>query len=420
LFAVRSILSKRGLRFVFAANVISMFGSGMNSAAVTWSILQSTHSEVALGTLIALQTLPAMLMMPFTGVIIDRQDRRRLVILLDALRALIILVVAVLALRGPVPIWQLYAMNILVSAGFWMFWPTVTALIKELTPDSQLVEANTFLLAGVQGGWLLAGAVVGFLYNRLGLGGVLLIDVFSYLASLCCYFAVRKGRHLVERPAATLPALGAVARYFHEMREGIEFVRGNRYVVLLGTSWALFLGAMLTQGVVTAPLSDRVLHAGAVGYGWLNAGWAVGALMSALYAPLLIRRWGSRPTVAISMGLLAVCLVSLPFSTWLALAFFIYWLMGSGRGAGGVAITSGMMELVPNYFMGRVQTTFYFLGTALQVVLSLAIGVVSHRVSLVAGFGAIGFVYFLAMLSAAWPVRTRPVAMAAAAEHAEP
>src|SRR5678809_1786350 len=93
-----SILQEKSLRWVFIANVISMLGSGMNSAAVAWYILQATHSEIALGTFAVLQTLPAMLMLPFTGVIIDREDRRRLVMMLDAIRAVIILVVAILCL----------------------------------------------------------------------------------------------------------------------------------------------------------------------------------------------------------------------------------------------------------------------------------------------------------------------------------
>src|SRR5579871_3195114 len=108
---MREIFGQRPLRFVFAANLISMLGSGMNSAAVAWHILQATHSEVALGTFAVLQTVPAMLMLPFTGVIIDREDRRRLVMLLDAARALIILTVAVLAYLKRVQLWQLYLMN---------------------------------------------------------------------------------------------------------------------------------------------------------------------------------------------------------------------------------------------------------------------------------------------------------------------
>src|SRR5580700_2474332 len=119
---MRAILQKRALRFVLLANVISMLGSGMNSAAVAWYILQSTHSEMALGTLAVLQTLPAMLMLPFTGVMIDREDRRRLVMMLDATRGVVIAVVAILAYVGKVRVWELYLMNTLVAAGFWMFW----------------------------------------------------------------------------------------------------------------------------------------------------------------------------------------------------------------------------------------------------------------------------------------------------------
>ena len=151
--------------------------------------------------LVVLQTIPAMLMLPFTGVIIDREDRRRLVMWLDAVRAVIIVTVAILAFQHRVQVWQLYLMNTLVAAGFWMFWPTITALIQELTPEDRFVHSNTFLLAGVQGGWLIAGSLVGFMYNHIGLGGVLLVDVSTYVVSFLCYFAVRKGRHVVIRPA---------------------------------------------------------------------------------------------------------------------------------------------------------------------------------------------------------------------------
>src|SRR5580700_2312500 len=197
---MRSILGQRPLRFVFAANVISMLGSGMNSAAVAWYVLKATHSEMALGMFAVLQTVPAMLMLPFTGVVIDREDRRRLVMWLDALRAVIIVAVAILAFRGQVKVWQLYLMNTLVAAGFWMFWPTITALIQELTPEGQFVQSNTFLLAGVQGGFLIAGAIVGFIYDHIGLGGVLILDVSTYVVSFLCYFAVRKGKHVVLPP----------------------------------------------------------------------------------------------------------------------------------------------------------------------------------------------------------------------------
>jgi MFS family permease len=130
---------------------------------------------------------------------------------LDAARAIVIAAVAYLAFRHRVQVWQLYLMNMLVAAGFWMFWPTITALIQELTPEGEFIEANTFLLAGIQGGWLMAGAIVGFVYNHIGLGGVLVIDVSTYVVSFLCYFAVRKGRHVVPRPEELRADIAAAA-----------------------------------------------------------------------------------------------------------------------------------------------------------------------------------------------------------------
>jgi MFS family permease len=405
---MRSILQKKGLRFIFAANVISMIGSGMNSAAVAWYILQATHSEIALGTFAVVQTLPAILLLPFTGVIIDREDRRRLVMALDVTRAVVIAVVAVLAFEGKAKIWELYAMNMLVAAGFWMFWPTITALIQEMTLGDEFVHANTFLLAGVQGGWLIAGALVGFVYNKIGLGGVLVLDVSSYALSFFCYFAVRKGRHVVPRPAELhndiVAAESAVQKFFRELRDGIQFLRGHREIVLLGISWALFLSAMMTGVVVTPPLSDNVYHKGAVGYGWLNGGWGVGAFVSAFYAPMFIKKFGARRSIAISLGVLAVLMTSAPVMPVLALAVLVYALMGSGRGITGVAMNTSMMEQIPQHFMGRVQNTFYFAGTLLQVLQSYVVGAVAQK-NLIAGFSVIGFVYAIGFVTATWPVR---------------
>jgi len=418
---VRNILQHRGLRLIFAANLISMIGSGMNNAGVTWFVLQRTHSEMALGTLLMLQTIPALLLLPFTGVVIDREDRRRLLMLLDALRGLVILAVAVLAYRGMAALWEVYLMSILVAAGFWMFWPTITALIQELTPDSQFVHSNSFLLAGVQSGWLIAGAIVGFVYNKIGLSGVLFIDFSSYVLSFTCYLFVRKGRHTVAPVTENTKHESAIARYFHELNEGISYIRLRPQLLLMGLCWALFIGGMLTQGVITAPFSDRILQAGAVGYGWLNCGWAVGAFLSTFYTPLLIRGTGHRKAIGVSMALLGLSLIALPFigahihgllhpavslaiSTALLIAVLVYGLMGWCRGIGGVAITSTMMELVPKHFMGRVQNTFYFLGTCLQLVFSFTVGTVAHTRSLAEGFAIVGSIYLLACMAGAWPV----------------
>jgi DHA3 family macrolide efflux protein-like MFS transporter len=405
-------MGHRGLRLIFIANMISMLGSGLNASAVIWHIFQQTRSEMNLAYLVVLQTVPAMLLLPLSGVVIDREDRRRMVMTLDVLRGIVIACVTALVFTHQVKLWHLYLMNMLVAAGFWMFWPTITALIQELTPDSEIVHSNTFLMAGVQGGWLIAGAIVGFLYNHIGLGGILLIDVLTYVASFLLYFGVRKGKHVVERPLHALAHLegigGAVSRYVHELQEGFEYLRARRSVVLLGISWSLFLGAMLTQGVVTAPLSDRILHAGAVGYGRLNGAWGIGAFLSALFAAKFIFKFSARSTVAMAMAALALGMFVAPFSgmEWIAVAFFL--IMGTARGLGGISITSSMMESVPKYMMGRVQNTFFFVGTLLQLLLGTVVGLVAYRYSLTGAFAIIGLVYVTASALAVIPVAPVP------------
>ena len=434
---MRQILQQRGLRLIFVANMISMLGSGMNSAALTWYILKTTGSETALGLLVVLQTVPAMLMLPFTGVIIDREDRRRLVMVLDAGRGLVVLLVAVLAYRGVATLWEVYLMGVLVAAGFWMFWPTINALIQELTPQSHFVTANSFLIAGFQGGWLIAGSIVGFVYNSIGLSGILFIDFASYLVSFLCYLFVRKGRHTVavEKPDAKRPE-GAVRRFFHDLHQGMAYIKLRPQLLLVGSAMALFYGAMLTQGVITAPLSDHILKAGAIGYGWLNGGWAIGACLSSFYTPAMIRGTGHRRAIGVSMAVLGLSMIALPFigahlhgsfrlgplgvvGVALAISVLIYAGMGCCRALGGVAITSTIMELVPKHFMGRVQNTFYFASTCLQFGLALLVGAVAHKKSLALGFCIVGSLYLLACVTGAWPVKSE-AGNAAAAAVAEP
>ena len=110
-------------------------------------------------------------------------------------------------------------------------------------------------------------------------------------------------------------------------------------------------------------------------------------------------------SVTLTMSTIALCLFFLPASRWLALAVPVYFIMGSGRGVGGIAISSEMMEMVPKYFMGRVQNTFFFLASGLQIATSLMAGEAAHREGLRYGFWLVASMYVGAALAAAWPVR---------------
>ena len=142
-----------------------------------------------------------------------------------------------------------------------------------------------------------------------------------------------------------------------------------------------------------------------MGYGWLNGGWAVGALVSVVYASRFIRRHGAHRSVTISMSVIALSEFFLPASRWLAIAVSVLFLMGSSRGVGGIAISSEMMEMVPKHFMGRVQNTFFFLASGLQIITSLVAGEAAHREGLRYAYWLVGSMYVGAAVAASWPVR---------------
>ena len=250
--------------------------------------------------------------------------------------------VAVLVFTHHVHLWHVYGMTILVAIGFWMFWPTINALVQELTPDDKMLDSNSLMLAAVQGGWLMAGAD-----RRLRVQpdrtGRRAADRLRHLRGLdrvrvSGAQGTRDGLASAA-PQSVAPAPGtAVARYLHELGEGIRYVPANRRVLLLGMAWALFIAAMMTQGVISAPLSERILHGGAVGYGWINAGWAIGAFISVFYASRFIRRNGAQPLGhrhhVRHRGVAVRCCRR---SRWIGVAVPIYFVMGSGRGVGGIA-----------------------------------------------------------------------------------
>ena len=121
----------------------------------------------------------------------------------------------------------------------------------------------------------------------------------------------------------------------------------------------------------------------------------------------------------IAMAVLTVGIFVIPFSRFVPLAVLIYMTMGSARGVGGISISSTMMRMVPKHFMGRVQNTFYFAGTALQISLALSAGLIAHRVSLTAAFALLGAVYGLAFLGSVWPVPASKPELEAVAVAAE-
>src|ERR1700739_2382987 len=122
------IWAQPGFRYFFFAMFISLFGSGMNFAGVSWHILVLTHSTVKVSYQVIVATAPGLLIPFVGGVLIDRYDRRYLGIALDLARGVAVLATAYLAWRGHLELWHLYLITLLTGTGSAMYWGQVNAL----------------------------------------------------------------------------------------------------------------------------------------------------------------------------------------------------------------------------------------------------------------------------------------------------
>src|SRR5215475_9871212 len=187
------IWAQRGFRYFFFAMFISLFGSGMNFAGVSWYILAATHSTVKVSWQVIVAMAPGLLVPFIGGVLIDRFDRRYLGVILDFVRGIAVLGTAYIAWSGHLQLWHLYAITLVTGIGSAMYWANVNSLVQEVIPASQFTGANAAVLIGVQTGMLFAGAFVGFIYDRAGIAGILGIDGLTYFVSAWCLFMVRRG-----------------------------------------------------------------------------------------------------------------------------------------------------------------------------------------------------------------------------------
>jgi DHA3 family macrolide efflux protein-like MFS transporter len=404
-----------GFSFFFVAMLVSLFGTGMNFAGVTWYVLGATHSTVKVSLIVILVTLPGLVVPPFGGVLIDRVDRRYLGIVIDATRAVIVLGTAALAYAGRLAMWELYSMVLLLGVGFAIYWSTTNALIQELVPQEKLITANATVLIAVQGGMAAAGALVGFIYERAGLAGILGIDGTTYLISAICLLMLRQGYYApreiqnirlvsssptIEAPPEmsepTLMSTDGAGRgasgVFADIAEGLAYLRQQPRVMALGFTYACMMAGVISANVLVVALAKDLLSAGARGYGWIEAGWACGAIVGGLAAGIAARKKPYGVLVA-ALATLAVGHTLFPYSRVLGVAVAMNALFGVCRALGGVLTQTSIMAAVPRHLMGRTQSAFSVIGTVLQVGMSFTLGWFAEHVTLAIAFLLLGAIY---------------------------
>jgi DHA3 family macrolide efflux protein-like MFS transporter len=419
-----------GFPFFFFAMFVSLFGTGMNFAGVTWYVLGATHSTVKVSLIVILVTLPGLVVPPFGGVLIDRVDRRYLGITLDASRAVIVLGTAALAYAGRLALWELYSMVLLLGVGFAVYWSTTNALVQELVPREQLLTANATVLIAVQGGMAAAGALVGFVFERSGLAGVLGIDGTTYLISAMCLLLLRRGYYaprdayntrlvsasptIEAPPEMSEPSLlrideeaHATSSVFADIAEGLEYLREQPRVMALGITYSCMMAGVISANVLLVALAKDLLAAGARGYGYIEAGWAIGAVAGGLAAGTLARK-RQHSVLVLALATLAVGHTLFPYAHILATVVAMNALFGVCRALGGVLTQSSIMTMVPQRLMGRTQSAFSVIATILQVVMSFTLGWFAQHVTLSIAFLLLGAIYGGAVVAA---LRARALSM---------
>ncbi|MDP9146149.1 MAG: MFS transporter [Acidobacteriota bacterium] len=415
------IWAQRGFRYFFAAMLVSLFGSGMNFAGVSWYILSSTHSTVKVSLQVIVVTLPG-LFIPFVGgVLIDRFDRRYLGIALDVARGIAVLATAYIAWHGHLQLWHLYLMTLITGIGSAMYWATVNALVQEIIPPSQFTWASAAVLIAVQSGLFIAGSIVGFIYDRAGIAGILAIDGATYFASAYCLYRVRQGyisprdlhktsREFSQATEAAAQGLatgenpevaeaGLSLAVYADLREGFQYLKHQPVVRALGFTHSILMAGVVSANVVLVALTSDILHAGARGLGYLEAGWACGAILGGLVATQLPQTIRLTLYVAAFAGM-AMGHVAAPFVAILLAASLLQAIFGFCRALGGVVAQSSLLTIVPRHFMGRTQSAMAIMTTAVQLAMCVALGWVAEKMGIIAGYALLALLYAAATLTA--------------------
>jgi len=269
---------------------------------------------------------------------------------------------------------------------------------------------------------LLAGTFVGFIYDHIGIAGILGIDGLTYFVSAYCLYCLRSGyvsprehrqfpREYSEASETASLALesgenpevaeaGLSLSIYSDMKEGFGYLRTQPVVLALGVTHAILMASIVSSNVVVVALANDVLHSGARGFGFIEAGWAIGAIAGGLITSQLPQRI-RLPLYVVVMGMMALGHVAVPYLTFLLGAAILQGCFGFFRALGGIVAQSSLMSIVPRHFMGRTQSAFAIIATMLQLAMSFSLGWIGHRFSIATGFFLLAVMYAGATFSAA-------------------
>jgi MFS family permease len=316
-------LSVPNYRIYYGGQSISLIGTWMQMTAQAWLVLSITHSSTTLGVVIALQTLPVLLLGPYGGVIADRVNKRRLMIALQSAMGVQALILGVLTVTGSVTVWQIGVLAALLGLNNAFENPARQSFMLELVGPEHLRNAVTLNSVLVNVARTIGPAVAGILIATVG-------DGICFLANAASFVAVVASLAMMNT-AALSPTVPA-PRAPRQLREGLRYIRSTPQLAVPLVMMAV-AGCLTYEFQVSLPvMASRGLNVGATGFGFMTASMGVGAVVGGLLVaargktglrPLVLAATGFAValTVAALAPTLPVALVALAFAGAASISF---------------------------------------------------------------------------------------------------
>ncbi|GAA4762027.1 MFS transporter [Stakelama sediminis] len=346
-WATNTFRSLKGYNFRLwaAGSLVSNIGTWMQRIAQDWLVLTvlTQHSASAVGITMGLQFAPQLLLLPLTGFAADHFDKRKLMMVTQALMGTLALILGALTISGMVQLWQVYAFAFLFGAVAAFDAPARQAFVSELVGEKDLTNAVALNSTTFNAARMIGPAVAGLVIGSVGLGWAFLLNGASYGAVLLSLFLLR---------VKDLHANARATRKRGSLLEGFRYVWARAELRVLLVMLGLIGTFGLNFGIYTSVMAVKVFHVGASGYGLLSSMMALGTVSGAL----IVASW-ERPRFPYLLASAALFGLGCIFG---ALAPD-YWLFGAALALTGVSVlmflnaSNGLMQLTTEPSMrGRV------------------------------------------------------------------
>ncbi|MFI8165091.1 MFS transporter [Streptomyces sp. NPDC085931] len=353
--AARPLWRQRDFGMFWTAQTLSMLGDSFALIALPLLVLEATGSVARMGLLTAVGGAASVVAAVFAGAVVDRVDRRRLLITCDLVRMGLYGVIPLVWLFGP-QIWLLYAVLPLCEAVGMLFAVGYVTVVRGLVGTGRLTEANGRLNATAAASGVLGPLCAGLVAAWSGPAAAVGVDAASFGVSAVCLCFVR-----LRPRAADDERAGARTGLWRDLRVGVAFLRGHP--VLRSLTALLFVFSFLTLG-----LNDLVIYHlkhdlghddGTVGT--VMAAGALGTVTGALLVARVRRRLGFGATWT---GSVAVCGLAFAGLGWARDVPVVAALSAAFLACAGMAGTCSMslrQEVTPEHLLGRVTSAFWTL-----------------------------------------------------------